>query len=491
MSEPQLGDEETVIRPAVNVAGLFRHQSVPRSRLRKRKSSISSQRYDRDVHPRCLPPSRKEEGIGEERNTGKFNYVNRWVKYVLSVTNFLFVMIGGILLVLGIIAFVESGVITQKSKICILHWIFNITVIVIIVGFITVLVSATGFIGSLRENQCLLKFTIIGTLFFVYRETAINHAEEIVKKTFVTQYREVGFEDSTNFMDFLQKELQCCGPRSYTDWTANRYFSCNDSYVSPEACGVPFSCCRRMNDINENVINTSCGFGVQKLPLEEAARQVWTVGCIQALITVLEANVVPVSCVISGIAVLQLLAILLAKTLSTQIADQLRLLQHESMLCWELGPAPNLKMPLFQKKFSLPKLPSRKASSMTNLSQLDASTRSKEFGLEYGVVKARLSGRNLVFDKGKWIVDSLAQNGESETAPSSEIARECNQIKNENKKLIEENNLLKLKVDILLDMLTETTAEVHLQETEIQNLRNVLHRKPSSTCPSDSALVVS
>nr|VZI40550.1 unnamed protein product [Spirometra erinaceieuropaei] len=287
--------------------------------------------------------------------------------------------------------------------------------------------------------------------------------------------------------------LQCCGPRSYTDWTANRYFSCNDSYVSPEACGVPFSCCRRMNDINENVINTSCGFGVQKLPLEEAARQVWTVGCIQALITVLEANVVPVSCVISGIAVLQLLAILLAKTLCTQISDQLRLLQHESMLCWEsrLGSPPNLKMPLFQKKFSLPKLPSRKASSMTNLSQLDASTRSKEFGLEYGVVKARLSGRNLVFDKGKWIVDSLTQNGESESVPSSEIARECKQIKNENKKLIEENNLLKLKVDILLDMLTETTAEVHLQETEIQNLRNVLHRKPSSTFPSDSALVAS
>uniref|UniRef100_A0A0V0JC71 Uncharacterized protein n=2 Tax=Schistocephalus solidus TaxID=70667 RepID=A0A0V0JC71_SCHSO len=199
------------------------------------------------------------------RNAGKFNYVNRWVKYVLSVTNFLFVMIGSIFLVFGIIAFVESGIITQKSKICILHWIFNITVIVIIVGFITVLVSATGFIGSLRENQCLLKFyyislamlfvceTIIGILFFIYRETAINHAEEIVKKTFVTQYREVGFEDSTNFMDFLQKELQCCGPRSYTDWTANRYFSCNDSYVSPEACGVPFSCCRRMNNINVGI----------------------------------------------------------------------------------------------------------------------------------------------------------------------------------------------------------------------------------------------
>ncbi len=41
----------------------------------------------------------------------------------------------------------------------------------------------------------------------MYRETALNRAEEIVKRTFITQYREVGFEDSTNFMDFIQKEV--------------------------------------------------------------------------------------------------------------------------------------------------------------------------------------------------------------------------------------------------------------------------------------------
>ncbi len=61
-------------------------------------------------------------------------------------------------------------------------------------------------------------------------------------------------------------------------------------------------------------------------------------------------------------------------------------------------------MPILKKRFSLPKLPTRKSSSMTNLSQLDASTRSREFGLDYGVIKARLSGRDLVFKDGKWRV---------------------------------------------------------------------------------------
>ncbi|KAM7533137.1 hypothetical protein Aperf_G00000126905 [Anoplocephala perfoliata] len=278
------------------------------------------------------------------RSSGKFNYVNRWIKYLLCVTNFYFMIAGCLFFILGVIAFAESGIINRKSSISLLQWIFNLTVIVFGVGFVTTCVAFTGFIGSLRENLCLLKFyyislallfvceTIIGIFFFVYRESAINRIEEVAKKTFISQYREIGFEDSTKFVDFLQVELQCCGAKSYNDWTENRYFSCNATNFSSKACGVPYSCCKRMNNINENVINTSCGHGVQNLSPPQASPLVWTVGCVQALASLLESNVVAVSCVISGIAVLQLLAILLAKALYTQIGDQLRLLQHESLL---------------------------------------------------------------------------------------------------------------------------------------------------------------
>ncbi|KAL5967404.1 hypothetical protein TSMEX_004878 [Taenia solium] len=197
-------------------------------------------------------------------------------------------------------------------------------------------------------------------------------------------------------------------------------------------------------------------------------------------------------------------------------------------------------MPIFSKKFSLPRMPSRKASSMTNLSQLDASTRSNEFGLDCGVVKARLSGRNLIFKNGRWRVED--GRGDSGGEP---VGKEIGRLKNENRKLYEENNLLKIKVDILLDMpkqidpalpghdrnvllaghlradaassgappriaflqpplsgafcyktyqeksltccgvdklkLAETTAEVRSQENEIESLRSLIHRKPLST----------
>ncbi|KAM3173061.1 hypothetical protein ACTXT7_013252 [Hymenolepis weldensis] len=131
-------------------------------------------------------------------------------------------------------------------------------------------------------------------------------------------------------------------------------------------------------------------------------------------------------------------------------------------------------MTIFGKRFSLPKMPPRKASSMTNLSQLDASTRSNEFGLDYGVVKARLSGRNLIFKNGRWRVEDGDTGDER-------ASKEATQLKNENRKLYEENNLLKIKVELLLDMLAEATAEAQLQENEIESLRSLIHRKPHST----------
>ncbi|KAH8854457.1 Tetraspanin-33 [Schistosoma japonicum] len=231
--------------------------------------------------------------------TGRISYINQWVKYSLCLANFIFLTIGTVFLVFGAIAFIESGGIPWKSNITALQWLFNLTVICTGVGIITLFVSLAGFIGSLRENNCLLKFyysiltllflteVICCVLFFVYRESAIRKLEELIKTTFVTQYRELGFEDTTNFMDFIQKEI--------------------------------------------NVINTSCGFGVQKSTTAVASRLVWTTGCVQALINVVESNIVHFACGVSGVAVLQLLAILLAKTLHTQISDQLRLLRQENI----------------------------------------------------------------------------------------------------------------------------------------------------------------
>lgn len=55
--------------------------------------------------------------------------------------------------------------------------------------------------------------------------------------------------------------------------------------------------------------------------------------------------------------------------------------------------------------------------------------------------------------------------------------REAQRLRRRNQQLEEENNLLRLKVDILLDMLSETTAESHLMEKELDELKSISRRR--------------
>uniref|UniRef100_A0A2I3GXK2 Chibby 1, beta catenin antagonist n=1 Tax=Nomascus leucogenys TaxID=61853 RepID=A0A2I3GXK2_NOMLE len=112
-------------------------------------------------------------------------------------------------------------------------------------------------------------------------------------------------------------------------------------------------------------------------------------------------------------------------------------------------------MPFFGNTFSPKKTPPRKSASLSNLHSLDRSTREVELGLEYGSPTMNLAGQSLKFENGQWIA------GELYFLPFLE----------------EENNLLRLKVDILLDMLSESTAESHLMEKELDELRISRKRK--------------
>ncbi|CAH1795362.1 unnamed protein product [Owenia fusiformis] len=123
-------------------------------------------------------------------------------------------------------------------------------------------------------------------------------------------------------------------------------------------------------------------------------------------------------------------------------------------------------MPLFGgNKFSPKKTTPRKTPSLSNL-HLDSTQQQEEFGLDFGPIKVNLGGSEAVFEDGQWISDSSGGGG-----------RDIIKMKKQNQQLIEENNLLKLKMDILLDMLAEATAETHLKETEIDQLKDLARRK--------------
>ncbi|CAL8262251.1 protein chibby homolog 1 isoform X1 [Gadus morhua] len=124
-------------------------------------------------------------------------------------------------------------------------------------------------------------------------------------------------------------------------------------------------------------------------------------------------------------------------------------------------------MPLFGNTFTPKKTPPRKSASLSNLHTLDRSTREVELGLEYGVPVMNIGGQSLKFEEGQWTSESGG------TVSSKEMQR----LKKRNLQLEEENNLLKLKIDLLLDMLSETTAESHLMERELEEMKIHQRRK--------------
>ncbi|XP_042364301.1 protein chibby homolog 1 isoform X1 [Plectropomus leopardus] len=121
----------------------------------------------------------------------------------------------------------------------------------------------------------------------------------------------------------------------------------------------------------------------------------------------------------------------------------------------------SLKMPLFGNTFSPKKTPPRKSASLSSLHTLDRSTREIELGLEYGPPVMNLGGQSWKFEDGQWISES----------GGNASGREVQRLKKRNVQLEEENNLLKLKIEVLLDMLTETTVEYHLIEKEVEDIK--------------------
>ncbi|XP_053912478.1 protein chibby homolog 1 isoform X1 [Cuculus canorus] len=125
-------------------------------------------------------------------------------------------------------------------------------------------------------------------------------------------------------------------------------------------------------------------------------------------------------------------------------------------------------MPLFGSTFSPKKTPPRKCASFSNLQLLDRSTREIELGLEYGTPTMNLAGQSLKFENGQWVADSGSFTGDR---------REMQRLRKRNQQLEEENNLLRLKVDVLLDMLSETTAASRLMEKELEELKSHSRRR--------------
>ncbi|XP_078053222.1 tetraspanin-14 isoform X2 [Augochlora pura] len=252
---------------------------------------------------------------------------------MIFMLNFVFWLFGGLLIGVGLYAFVDKWQATGSVRLeNVYDVVLNISLVMVIAGGVVFVVSFAGCVGALRENTCLLKFYSLSLLVFfllemgvaivgfVFPHTLQSLLEESFTDKIIQTYRED--PDLQNFIDFGQQEFQCCGlsQEGYLDWGKNEYFNCSSPSV--ERCGVPFSCCINATDISSGLVNIMCGYKVQMFPVSEAGKKVWTSGCIEIVRSFAERNLYTIAGIALGIALSQLFVIYLAKTLEGQIELQ-------------------------------------------------------------------------------------------------------------------------------------------------------------------------
>jgi len=283
------------------------------------------------VHPERQARSRRQRRIP----TG-FTYISGCVKYTMFFFNFIFWLMGLLLMGIGIYAIMDKWSSGEAFKLStIFDVIFNIGFLLLLIGFIVFIVSFAGCIGALRENMCLLRFyslcllifflaemTVIA-LGFIYPNKLTEFLENELSDQLIQSYRDD--LDFQNIIDLVQQDFECCGISSegYKDWSKNEYFNCTtnkEDNPSVERCGVPYSCCHRTDG---TLVNLMCGFNVQEeADTTEVLSRINIRGCIPTIQALIENNLYTVGGVAIGIALSQLLVIWLARTLEGQIESQ-------------------------------------------------------------------------------------------------------------------------------------------------------------------------
>ncbi|XP_034019797.1 tetraspanin-33 [Thalassophryne amazonica] len=270
------------------------------------------------------------------RNDEDFSYVSPVVKYLLFLFNFIFWIISLVMVSIGVYARVVKN--AEAALACLS---VDPSVILMVVGVLMFFITFCGCVGSLRENICLLQTFCIclvvifllqlaaGVLGFIFSDKARSKVTEMINSAIVHYREDI---DLQNLIDFGQREFGCCGGVAYLDWSNNMYFNCTPTNPSRERCSVPFSCCIIFK--TEAVINTKCGQDMQNMDYVQAGDYIHTNGCIDKVVNWIHSNLFLLGGIAVGLAIPQLVGILLSQILINQIKDQIELqnynLRHQS-----------------------------------------------------------------------------------------------------------------------------------------------------------------
>ncbi|NWZ87964.1 TSN33 protein, partial [Poecile atricapillus] len=200
-------------------------------------------------------------------------------------------------------------------------------ILLIMVGVLTFLITFCGCVGSLRENICLLQMfsvclTVIfllqlaaGVLGFVFSDKVPNPEGGMRNPNLVGV-----MGDPTQFSLSSWDWLLAWGHRGRGHPTKARPELLVTTRPPPKNRDPSVSC-----PLSQAVINTMCGHGMQARGYLEASAFIHTNGCIDKLVNWTHSNLFLLGGITLGLALPQLVGIVLAQLLINQIRDQIKL----------------------------------------------------------------------------------------------------------------------------------------------------------------------
>jgi len=179
-------------------------------------------------------------------------FCSSFAKYILIGFNFLFWIVGAILLGVGIWALVDKDA-AELLKVIEYESALRASAITLItVGSLVFFVAFFGCFGACRESACMLMTyaiivgvllgiqVIAGILGAVFKDRILAEAHTQLNATVYEEYGQQGYETATDGWNHIQRYFGCCGAlEGPSEWKESLWYKDQED----ESHVVPVTCC--------------------------------------------------------------------------------------------------------------------------------------------------------------------------------------------------------------------------------------------------------